>query len=61
MFGQVEEIADVMVYSPTKCWECPFFDDEAPWCPLYRCHIYDGDKGRPEMCRVNKIRVEFRR
>ena len=61
MSNSIEEIADVVVYSPDKCWDCPLFDDEAPSCPLYRCHIFAGNIDRPEICRVNKIRIEFRR
>jgi hypothetical protein len=57
--GAIEEIADRVVYTPTKCWDCPFFADEVPWCPLYQRRFYDGDKTRPDFCRVSRINIEF--
>jgi hypothetical protein len=62
MSGQIEEIADVAVYSADKCWNCLFFNE--PYCSYYGRHfdyIKDECADKPEWCRVDRIRIDFGR
>jgi len=54
--GTIEEIADAIGYRPKKCWECPFYDR---WCLLY--HRTTEDESKPDYCRVEEVRITFRR
>lgn len=53
----IEEIADILIYRPKKCWECPFGAHIT--CSLYERHWDKMDTEKPPWCRVDRIRVEF--
>jgi Fe-S-cluster-containing dehydrogenase component len=63
MSGQIEEVADVVQYSAEKCWDCLFC--EQPFCRYYgRYFNYaegEPETKKPEWCRIDRIKIEFRR
>lgn len=60
--GAIEEIADTIVYRCDKCWECIFAEE--PFCRYYSRYFeypqHDNDN-KPEWCRVDRVKIEFRR
>lgn len=60
--GTIEEVADTVYYAAEECWKCLFFNE--PYCEYYRRHFdYSKDEclKKPEWCRVDRIKIEFRR